>query len=61
LELQYEIIFLYRGEFLEGFDLSEWGEAYRAGLRTKFLEMVTRAAEYPLETDEPGKALEVVE
>ncbi len=60
LALQHEIIALYRGEFLEGFELSEWGEMYRARLQKEFLETVMRAAEYLLEIDKPEKALAVV-
>ncbi len=35
-----EILSLYRGDFLAGFELSEWGEAYRAELRQKYLQTV---------------------
>ncbi len=39
LPLQLEMMALYQGEFLEGFELSPWGEAYRAELKDKFLQI----------------------
>ncbi len=60
LDVWQEIIFLYRGEFLEGHELSPWGEEFRTRLRKEFVETVTQAAEYLLTIDKPEEALEVI-
>jgi two-component SAPR family response regulator len=60
LSLQLELISLYQGEFLAGFELSEWGEAYRISCETRFLQIVTMASEQLLQKDVPQTALSVI-
>ncbi len=40
LPLRREILALYQGDFLANYELEEWGEAYRADLRQKYLQTV---------------------
>ncbi len=44
LSLWLEIINLYRGEFLAGFELDEWGTGYRGMLAYQFSQIVEQAA-----------------
>ncbi|MCB0208321.1 MAG: tetratricopeptide repeat protein [Anaerolineae bacterium] len=60
LNLQMEIIALYRGEFLAGFELEEWGMHYRTWYETKFLQAVKLASERLLEQNLPQEALHVI-
>jgi two-component SAPR family response regulator len=56
-----EIVALYAGEFLAGFEVGEWGSAYRALCETRFLQCVNLAAEQLLEQGAPQVALSVVD
>jgi LuxR family maltose regulon positive regulatory protein len=60
LALQLELIALYQGEFLAGFEAGEWGTAYRASYEARFLQVAKLAAEQLLENGTPGEALTVI-
>ncbi|MDX1520755.1 MAG: tetratricopeptide repeat protein, partial [Anaerolineae bacterium] len=60
IALQLELIDVYRGEFLAGFELGEWGMIYRAHCETRFLSVVKMASDYLLETETPLKALSIL-
>lgn len=60
LSLQLELIGLYQGEFLAGFELGEWGTAYRTSCEARFLQVVTLASEQLLKVGSPQEALTVV-
>ncbi len=60
LALQLELIALYQGEFMAGFELSEWGEAYRASCEARFLQTVKLAGEQLLKAGSPQESLAVV-
>lgn len=60
LSLQLELVALYQGEFLAGFELGEWGSAYRASFEARFLQVVRLAGERLLEEGTPGEALTVI-
>jgi tetratricopeptide (TPR) repeat protein len=60
LALQLELIALYQGEFLAGFELGEWGEVHRAAYEAKFLQAVKLAGEQLLKSGSPQETLAVV-
>ena len=60
LPLQLELISLYRGEFLAGFEVSEWGAARRALYEGRFFQIVKQAGEQLLKDDMPRETLAVV-
>ncbi len=60
LPLQLELIALYRGEFLAGFELGEWGADYRASCEARFLQVVKLATEQLLKAGSPQETLAVV-
>ncbi|MFN8454083.1 MAG: bacterial transcriptional activator domain-containing protein [Anaerolineae bacterium] len=60
LTLQLELIALYQGEFLAGFELSEWGDEYRASCETRFLQSVKLAGEQLLKNGKPQESLAVL-
>ncbi len=60
LPLQLELIGLYQGEFLAGFELGEWGTAYRTSCEARFLQVVTLASEQLLKSGSPQEALHVI-
>ncbi|HXV99854.1 MAG TPA: tetratricopeptide repeat protein, partial [Anaerolineae bacterium] len=60
LPLQLELISLYRGEFLAGFELGEWGANYRASCEARFLQTVKLAGEQLLKAGLPQETLAVV-
>ena len=60
LPLQLELIGVYQGEFLAGFEVSSWGEAYRAWCEERFLQVVNLAAGQLLANDAPQDALNVI-
>jgi ATP/maltotriose-dependent transcriptional regulator MalT/DNA-binding SARP family transcriptional activator len=60
LALQLELIGLYRGEFLAGFELGEWGAAYRAACEIRFLQTVWQAGEKLIRDGAPQAALTVI-
>ncbi len=59
--LQYELISLYRDEFLAGFELEEWGTLYRTRYEVRFLQVVSLAAEQLLRQNEAGEALTIID
>jgi ATP/maltotriose-dependent transcriptional regulator MalT/DNA-binding SARP family transcriptional activator len=61
LALQLELIDLYRGEFLEGFELKEWGASCRAGYENAFLRTVRLAGEALLAANESQLALDIIQ
>ncbi len=61
LDLYLEIIALYRGEFLAGFELGEWGDMYRAACESRFLQAVTMAGEQLLQENRAQEALAVIQ
>jgi LuxR family maltose regulon positive regulatory protein len=61
LALQLELVALYQGEFLAGFELGTWGAAYRAAYEIKFLESAILASEQLLEAEAPREALNVID
>lgn len=61
VDLLLELIALYQGEFLAGFELGSWGEAYRAACEAKFLQSVKLASEYLLNQGAPQQALALIE
>jgi DNA-binding SARP family transcriptional activator len=60
LALQLELIDLYQGEFLAGFELGEWGTAYRASCEIRFLQMVKLASEQLLRAGLPQETLTII-
>jgi two-component SAPR family response regulator len=60
LALQLELIALYQGEFLAGFELGEWGEGYRALCETRFLQVARLASEHLLQIGSLQEALAVI-
>ena len=60
LPLQLELIALYRGEFLAGFELGEWGTDYRASCEARFLQVVKLASEQLLKAGSPQETLAVI-
>jgi DNA-binding SARP family transcriptional activator len=61
LSLQYELISLYQGEFLAGFEVGEWGSLYRTKYEVRFLQVVKLAAETLLGENEPREALTIID
>ena len=55
--MQLEIIALYQGEFLAGFELEEWGSIYRARYEERFLQIIKLAAEQLLKHNQSRQAL----
>jgi DNA-binding SARP family transcriptional activator len=60
LALYLELISLYQGEFLTGFELSEWGETYRTQYETRYLQVVELASEQLVSNNAPREALNVI-
>lgn len=60
LALQLELIELYRGEFLAGFELEEWGMAQRTSYEARFLQTVKLASEQLLKSGAPREALSII-
>lgn len=58
--LQLELINLYQGEFLAGFDPEQWGKSYRAFYENRFLHVVKLTSEYLLTQKLPELALDVL-
>lgn len=61
LDLQLELIDLYQGPLLMGFDMGTWGKTYRAAYETKFLQTVTLASEYLLAIGDPQEAIRIID
>jgi two-component SAPR family response regulator len=61
LPLWLELITLYRGDFLAGFELGEWGTVYRTSYEDRFLQAVELAGERLLQNNIPGEALIIVQ
>jgi tetratricopeptide (TPR) repeat protein len=60
LSLRLELIALYQGEFLAGFELSEWGMTCRTNYEIRFLEAVRMASQQLLATGESQEAINVI-
>jgi LuxR family maltose regulon positive regulatory protein len=60
LALQLELIALYQGEFLAGFEVGEWGATHRTSYEDRFLQVVKLAGERLLEDGMPAEALAVL-
>jgi tetratricopeptide (TPR) repeat protein len=60
LELYLEIISLYQGEFLAGFELGEWGTAYRASYENRFFQAASLASQQLLAEDCIQQALAII-
>lgn len=60
LALQLELIDLYQGEFLAGFELGEWGAEYRARCESRFIQTVKVAGAQLLNNGLPQESLEVL-
>jgi two-component SAPR family response regulator len=56
---QLELIALYQGEFLSGFEVGEWGAVRRASYEARFLQTVKLAGEQLLKRGRPQEALTV--
>lgn len=61
LALQRELIALYQGQFLAGFEVGDWGMAYQTTYETKFLQVVKLAGEQLLKLGCAEEALVVAE
>jgi ATP/maltotriose-dependent transcriptional regulator MalT/DNA-binding SARP family transcriptional activator len=61
LRLQHELMSLYQGEFLAGFEVGEWGSLYRTKFEVRFLQVVKLAAEALLRQNEPREALTIID
>jgi two-component SAPR family response regulator len=60
LALQLELIELYQGQFLSGFEVTEWGATRQALYETKFLQAVELAADQLLKLGRPEEALTII-
>jgi len=60
LALQLELIELYQGTFLSGFDLSDWGATRQALYEAKFLQTVELAGDQLLNMGKPEEALTII-
>ncbi|HEY83801.1 MAG TPA: tetratricopeptide repeat protein [Chloroflexi bacterium] len=60
LVLWLELINLYQGEFLAGFELGEWGMTRRATYESRFLQLLKLASDRLLAQGDAGEALNVV-
>lgn len=60
LALQRELIALYRGEFLAGFEVEEWGFTQRTSFETSFLQTAKLAAEQLVAIGSAQEALSVL-
>jgi len=60
LALQSELINLYQGELLAGFELGEWGTTYRQAYETKFFQVVKLASDQLLKQNAAQEALNVI-
>ena len=56
LALHLELVSLYDGEFLSGFELGEWGDLHRTRYEAKFLQVAKLAADQLLENGSPREA-----
>jgi LuxR family maltose regulon positive regulatory protein len=60
LDLLLEMIALYQGQFLAGFELEEWGATYRSRYEARFLQAVRLAGDQLLKEGEARQALNVI-
>jgi ATP/maltotriose-dependent transcriptional regulator MalT/DNA-binding SARP family transcriptional activator len=60
LALQLELIELYQGPFLSGFEVTEWGATRQTLYETKFLQMVELAGDQLLTMGKPEEALAII-
>jgi tetratricopeptide (TPR) repeat protein len=61
LPLQLEIIAMYHGEFLAGFELEEWGMATRNRYEEQFLQTVTLTSDQLLQAGDNRQALSILQ
>ncbi len=61
LDLQLEIIALYQGEFLTGFELEEWGLTHRRRCESQFLQTVSLTSKQLLDLNSPRQALTIIQ
>jgi len=61
LGLQLEIIAMYQGEFLAGFELEEWGMTTRNRYEEQFLQIVTLTSDQLLQAGDARQALGVLQ
>ena len=61
LDLQIELIDLYQGEFLAGFELGDWGGTYRAAYETKYLQSIELASVQLLAIGDPQEAIRIID
>jgi two-component SAPR family response regulator len=61
LPLWLEIVHLYAGEFLAGFEVGTWGLTYRAHCEARFLQCVNLASEQLIRADAAQAALVVID
>ncbi len=61
LYLQLELIELYEGEFLTGFDLPDWARQYREKCEKWFIDVVDRASTHLIKDQRLWKALEILQ
>lgn len=60
LALQFELIELYQGQFLSGFEVTEWGATRQALYEAKFLHAVELTGDQLLKLDRPEEALTII-
>jgi two-component SAPR family response regulator len=60
LPLYIELIALYQGPFLAGFNVGEWGNEYRNWCEISFLEIVKLVGRQLLKRGQPNKALPII-
>jgi ATP/maltotriose-dependent transcriptional regulator MalT/two-component SAPR family response regulator len=61
LDLLMEMIALYQGQFLAGFELEEWGATCRSRYEARFLQAVRLASDQLLKEDQARQALNVLQ
>jgi ATP/maltotriose-dependent transcriptional regulator MalT/DNA-binding SARP family transcriptional activator len=60
LALRLELADLYQGEFLGGFEITDWGAAYRASYELKFLQAIELAGEQLLKMNRAEETLAII-
>ncbi len=60
VDLLLELVGLYQGEFLAGFEVGDWGAAYRATCENRLMQCLRLAGEQLLKQGAPQEALRIV-
>jgi len=60
LDVLMELVGLYQGEFLAGFEVGDWGAAYRATCENRLMQCIRMAGEQLLKQNAPQEALRIV-